>query len=87
MAWKLLTVEDSFTIFGRGIVLLPGPKILEHEKIKTGDKIMLRKPDGIIDFHRIGGFEFPYPNPNNEILILGIKKEDIPIGTEVWTID
>jgi hypothetical protein len=78
----LFIVEDIFWITGRGVVLLPGlgPKFL-----RVGTAIRLIRPDGSTIDTKIRGIGF---NEYHDILIgEGIRKEDVPKGTEVWSID
>jgi hypothetical protein len=52
---------------------------------------MLRKPGGAENIVHIGGLELAksMSRKNCELLIRlpGKKREDIPIGTEVWSVD
>jgi len=51
---------------------------------------MLRQPDGVECIVHIGGFELAKSlKPKCELLVhlAGKKKEDVPIGTEVWSVD
>ena len=85
----LFTVSDRFTVIGRGIVLIPGLKPISEQRFKVGDKIRLKRPDGTDVIVVIAGLELPVPNPENEVLILlrEFGKEDVPVGTEVWSLD
>jgi hypothetical protein len=53
------------------------------------DPIVLRQPGGTERTERIAGLEFVHPNPGRQvnILITGLRKADVPIGTEVWSVD
>jgi hypothetical protein len=78
----LFKVEDRFVISDRGLVLLPGLKD-KVKSIKTGTEIKLIRPDKSEIKTRITGITF---EGTHDILIpLTITKNDIPIGTEVWT--
>jgi translation elongation factor EF-Tu-like GTPase len=85
----LFTVEDSFAISGRGLVPVPGIVPIGTERFKVGDSITLVRPDGTRVSTSIGGLEIMNPNPKNEIVILlrELSKEEVPIGTEVWSVD
>jgi len=75
----LFTVEATFMITGRGLVLYPG---FGDNPARTGSKIKLIRPDQSIIETQIKGVSF---SGNHDILVEGkIKKEDVPIGTEVW---
>ena len=92
MARKLITVEEIFALKGRGtITLLPDVKLQPGETIKPGSKIMLRKPDGSIQYQKIYGIEQLHMIETGPckivIVISNSPKIDLPIGTEVWTVD
>ena len=88
MSRLLFTVTDTFVIRGRGLVLFPGIAPTENERFRLGDPLQLKRPDGSIIQAEIAGFEYPTPNPRREIAIMlkGINKDDVPVGTEVWSI-
>jgi hypothetical protein len=50
---------------------------------------LLKRSNGAECVITIDGLELPHPNPNNEVLIFlkNPQKEDVPIGTRVWSID
>jgi hypothetical protein len=50
---------------------------------------VLVRPDGSRLNTSIGGLELLDPNPNNDVVILlkGFAKTDVPVGTEVWSVD
>lgn len=85
---RLFTVTDTFTVTGRGIVLVPGLVPIGDERFSVGDPILLRCPDGLEVMTNIAGLEFPHPNPNYEMLILlkDFRADDVPVGTEVWSV-
>src|SRR5258706_13213259 len=75
----LFTVEDTFWITGRGLVLTPG---FGNKPIRVGTGIRLIRPDQSVLLTTIRGVTFQGEHP---ILIAEeLKKEDVPIGTEVW---
>jgi hypothetical protein len=75
----LFTVEATFVITDRGVVLYPG---FENNSATLGSPIRLIRPDQSIIETQIRGVSF---SENHDILIgEKIKKEDVPIGTEVW---
>jgi hypothetical protein len=82
---KLLTVEDTFLIEGRGVVVLP--TITDYSG-PTSFSVLLRKPGGEecsarahLDIPRINPPREPYPFICS---LAGISKQDVPIGTEIW---
>jgi hypothetical protein len=88
MAQRLFVVDGTFTIFGRGIALLPGlPKYEPGLRVLPGMSIELRRPDGTVLETSIGAVEwFQTPSSRAAPLHLppDIKKEDVPVDTEVW---
>jgi len=90
MARRLFVVEDTFYIKGRGLVPVPGIVPEGEERFQVGDPISLKRPDGSALAWRIGGLEMIHTAvPRNDVVILlaGLTKEDVPIGTEVWSVD
>jgi hypothetical protein len=80
----LFTVEDSFVISERGIVLAPG--VPGDKSVRVGDMVELRSPDGSVFTSKIKGIEFS-SNQNIPLLLSHLlSKEDIPAGTEVWLV-
>lgn len=77
----LFKVEDTFQITGRGLILVPGLGI-NAEKVMVDMHIKLKKPDNTEILTKISGIEFSVKAPI--LLPKEIKKEDVPIGTEVW---
>ena len=85
----LLTVTDVFTIPNRGIVLIPELVPVAQEVFRVGDPLRVRRPDGSEDTVQIGGLEFTkvLNAPCQLLIFLRSKsKDDVPIGTEVWSV-
>lgn len=91
----LFSVEDRFSIDGRGTVLAPGiPRDRDLPIVRDGARIQLRKPDlTVIDtFLRIEMIRYlpdvpPEKRTTPILLPKDIHKFDIPIGTEVYLVD
>jgi hypothetical protein len=85
---RLFAVTDTFTVTGRGLVLIPGLIPIDDEHFKAGDPILLRSPDGRETRTSIDALELPHPNLKNEVLIMlrDLVKDDVPVGTEVWSL-
>src|SRR5207245_6289532 len=83
----LFRVEHTTLIRGRGLVLFPGIVPEGDERLRVGDPILLKKPDGSTAVHTIGSLELPTPNPRHEVVVMlkDTTKEAVPIGTEVWS--
>ena len=80
----LFIVENKFSMTGRGLILTSGL----GDKVKfitTGTKIKLIRPDKSELLTTIIGNTF---EGNHDILINSeLNNEEIPAGTEVWTIE
>ncbi len=78
----LFKVENQFTITGSGLILTPGPG--DNVKfITTGAQVRLVKPDKSELITTIKGITF---EGTHDILISEeFSKEEVPVGTEVWT--
>jgi hypothetical protein len=90
MGRRLLVVEDSFLIKGRGLVPLPGIVPQGKERFRVRDPILLKRPDGSTRGWQIDGLELIHsvtPREDVVILLKGLGKEEVPIGTEVWSVD
>ena len=69
---------------------MPGIMPEGGESFRVGDPIRLKRPDGSELDWRIGGLEMICASPPRHdvvILIVGLTKVDVPVGTEVWSID
>lgn len=86
----LFILTETLTIPGRGIVLLPELKPVDDERFRVGDPLLIRHPDGTDEAVGIGGLELLKPlNGNCELVVTlsGKSKQDVPIGSEVWSVD
>jgi translation elongation factor EF-Tu-like GTPase len=89
MQQLLSIVEDLFQISGRGLIVVPGIPSSGNWKIKIGDPLVLKRPDGIELTTIVSGIEMlahtrPGPHPMPILLGAEVTKEDVPIGTELW---
>ena len=90
MARKLFVVQDTIFIKGRGVAALPGIVPEGDERFRVGDLIILKRPDGTELNWQIGGLELMHtPRPRGDIVVLlqGLSKEDVPLGTDIWSVD
>ena len=87
MARRVFNVADTFTIRGRGVVLLPGLTPINDERFRVGDPLLLKRPDGTELGTWIGRIELFSGTPEVPVLLKGLSKEDVPLGTEVWSVD
>jgi hypothetical protein len=76
----LFVVEAAFAITGHGVILTPG---IGKNDVRVGTPIRLLRPDGTILHSKICGIALF--NESHDILVgKEIRKEDVPVGTEVW---
>jgi hypothetical protein len=92
MARCLFIVEDTFSIKGRGLVPVPGILCQGEERFRVGDPLLLKRPDGSCLEWKIGAIELiscSPPRPKHEVVIVlhGLSKDDVPIQTQVWSVD
>jgi hypothetical protein len=84
---KLLTVEDTFFIAGRGLIVVPGIPFEQFSK-PTELEVELKKPDGSVKQGILSLLiEFGVPPPKifqYACIFRGLQKEEVPIGTEIW---
>jgi len=92
----LFSVEDRFSIEGRGTVLAPGiPRNRDLPIVRDGARIQLRKPDLTIVDTFIKAIEMiryrpdvPAEKRTTPILLpKDFHNHDVPIGTEVYLVD
>ncbi len=93
--------EAHSLIMGLGyrphLLLTPEVVLESGERFRPGDIILLKRPFGstlvtrISGFSRLGGYGFAPPgiwvNYENCLVIPDSAPEDIPVGTEVWSVD
>ena len=71
------------------LILAPGISTQSEEHVRIGDALRLIRPDGSTVAAQLVGLEM-FGGPNRTgipILVRALGKEDVPIGTEVWTVD
>jgi hypothetical protein len=89
----LTKIEDLFLVTERGLIVVPGP--LKSE-VAGGVRmpVELRRPDGsrlraLASLQHI--LQSPPPPPHIVVqwgcILSGVTKEEVPIGTEVWSQD
>ena len=90
MGDRVLTVDDLFDIpaFG-GLVVVPGP-LQEDWQGGLDHRVILKRPDGTAveaDLTMQHVFQTPPPTELRwTCLLRGVSKDDVPVGTEVWTV-
>lgn len=88
MAERLLTVEEAFAARGRGVTL--SPRITAPHTSRAPFTVRLRLPTGeerdaeaVLEMSHVKG---PLP-PFALVKLTQLSPDDVPAGTEVWTID
>ena len=92
--WSICKVEAAFSIVGRGVGIEPGCPIDSTGRLRLGDRVLLRRPDGTEMETAIAGigsrsFDEPPEHPmTHRVLLLGpaLEKREVPVGTEVFAI-
>lgn len=88
MATLLMHVTEVFEIRGRGSVLAPGVSWDLPVQMRVGQVVEFRRPDGLKINAIIRGIEHLSPNRNRVTpLLFDLPKSEIPVGTEIWTLD
>lgn len=84
----LLTIEETFTVEGRGVVLLPRLEPIDEERFAAGDPVRIRRPDGTDLNTVMQGVEFLTTTDDSFLVILlpkHIEQSDVPVGSDVWS--
>lgn len=86
----LSKVEDVFDLKNSGCVVVPGIPVetADKAKIKAGDELELRFPDGTTMNTKVASLSFLSRTPETPPIPIALPKEyskkDVPIGTELW---
>jgi hypothetical protein len=88
MAMLLFTVEQLYHVPQRGVVVLVKKSEADSAVWNIGDPLELRFADGRRLATKICGFgTYPPGSPLVPYMLsLEIGSEDVPAGTEVWTV-
>jgi hypothetical protein len=85
---KLLRVEASVFVETRGLIVAPGVPVPRLPDGKSRRPVVLQRPDGTtIPAHAEFQFGHVTPAPKEPFFfctLIGVTKEDVPNGTEVW---
>lgn len=84
----LLTVEESYSISGRGLIVLPELSLNMFKDETPPSTVELRHLDGSSESVEVS-FHTPRFNPSRPALVYhcmikGKDKDTVPMGTEVW---
>jgi hypothetical protein len=86
MSEAQFTVENVYTIRGRGVVLLPGVTFEQYTRTKVGDTLVIRRPDGSVLHAVVRGVEYPPSVHSREpIQRYGVLVDlhEVPVGSTV----
>ncbi|HEX8651573.1 MAG TPA: hypothetical protein VF708_12095 [Pyrinomonadaceae bacterium] len=93
MSHFLFKICDTFQITNRGLVVATDLKEEDARaqgiRLKVGDFLELRRPDGSRVMSKIAGIGMLNPSvPNRPLdfmLSAELGKKDVPVGTEAWS--
>jgi hypothetical protein len=84
---KLLTVEATFEVKGRGVVVAPTSPRSQFPGGSMQMLVLLRSPEGV-DRRVAASFTISHVSPPKELcfvcLIRDVLKDDVPIGSEIF---
>ena len=88
MAERLVTVEEAFVARGRGVLI--APRFTLAQPRSGAFRVRLRSPDGAeretsaeLEVSHMRGSLAPYAM----VRLPELAPEDVPVGTEIWTLD
>jgi hypothetical protein len=88
MVRLLSIVTDCFALSGRSsVIVVPGIPREGDWRVKAGDLLKLKRPDGTTEETVVAGIEMaspPHPDFIPMLLGPGLTKETVPVGTEIW---
>jgi hypothetical protein len=90
MPMPLFTVEETFSIKGRGLVIV-GIAAEQYGSFATGDPLMIRRPDGTTVQAIVRGVEYPPSvkyigeRPRNPRYGVLVDAADVPVGSVVMS--
>ncbi|WP_435009361.1 hypothetical protein P12x_000613 [Tundrisphaera lichenicola] len=90
MARRLLVVERRLWLRDKGLILDPGIIPVGGEPIGVGSQVVLRRPDGSTCAAVIRGTSTDSGSATAgriRLLLDEVGRDDVPIGTEVWSND
>lgn len=83
----LCTVDDTFLVMGRGLIIAPMFPVSEF-RFDSNQQVRIVRPDGEVLECRCH-FQIPFQSPPAKVrsfvcALLGVGKEQVPIGSRVW---
>ncbi len=81
----LFSVQDSFDLTGRGLVVVSQPNCLHKVERWTQKEVLLKRPDGTT-LRKVALLDMPSPNENQiaAMSFPGLSKKEVPLGTEIY---
>lgn len=86
----ICVIDDVFQLTGRGCVITPGytSDLPRDLRVKIGDALRLKRPDGGEIDTVLRGIEMANLGDCMPLLLgANVTKSDIPIGTELWLVE
>jgi len=85
--FMLCRVEDTFQVTGRGLIIAP-PFPVDQYRFGANQRIRVVSTDGH-SFECDAFFQIPHQSPPAKVLgffcaLMGVAKDDVPIGSELW---
>jgi hypothetical protein len=88
MAEFLFTIQETYGFESVGLIVAVDIKI-KDAKLKKGDEIELRRAEGLPLITKVESIPMINPHDPEQLFSFslpeGINKEDVPVGTEVWS--
>lgn len=85
----LCSVEDTFLITGRGLIIAPVFPVSDY-RFHSEQRVRIVRPDGE-EFDCRAYFQIPFQSPPAKVLsficvLLDMAKDHVPIGSQVWLV-
>ena len=83
----LCSVEDTFLITGRGLIIAPTFPVSAY-RFEANQQVRVVRPDGE-ELECRAYFQIPFQTPPAKVLsfccaLLDVGKDGVPIGSQVW---
>lgn len=86
----LCCVEDTFQVTGRGLIIAPGFPVDQY-RLEANQRVRVVPAIGN-PFECAAHFQIPFQTPPASIpsflcALLGVTKQEVPIGSQIWLLD
>lgn len=83
----LCSVEDTFQVTGRGLIVAPSFPVSEY-RFEANERVRVVPPAGE-PFECKAFFQIPFQSPPPKVLsyccaLLAVSKESVPVGSQIW---